>query len=224
VGRPEEPAAVRYDPLLSGRRPSGDLHCASVSAVLRASAHTALQAEAWMMPPLVVWKIHRPGQACQPPRRPRARSSARPATSCPQGLGAPREGRRPWSVDPAGDRPRRPSGGPGTSPVPCRPRQHIPERRPSQRRHRTAHERDGHPEQRTPHYDELRLLVDPRPQRHPPVVVGLDDGFTDRPRSPRSLGAHFRAFAASRRSVKARLRWVCRSSTGSALHRRMAIE
>jgi hypothetical protein len=29
----------------------------------------------------------------------------------------------------------------------------------------------------TPHYDELRLLVDPRPQRHPPVVVGLDDGF-----------------------------------------------
>jgi hypothetical protein len=36
--------------------------------------------------------------------------------------------------------------------------------------------------------------------------------------------AHFRAFAASRRSVKARSRWVCRSSVRSVHHRRMATE
>ena len=36
--------------------------------------------------------------------------------------------------------------------------------------------------------------------------------------------AHFRAFAASRRSVKARSRWVCRSSVRSVHHRRIAIE
>jgi hypothetical protein len=38
------------------------------------------------------------------------------------------------------------------------------------------------------------------------------------------LAAHFRALAASRRSVKARSRWVCRSSVRSVHHRRMAIE
>jgi hypothetical protein len=43
-------------------------------------------------------------------------------------------------------------------------------------------------------------------------------------RAGRLHAAHFRAFAASRRSVKARSRWVCRSSVRSAPHRRMAIE
>jgi hypothetical protein len=54
--------------------------------------------------------------------------------------------------------------------------------------------------------------------RRPAATSQIDTG----PRDP--LAAHFRTFASSRRSLKARSRWVCRSSARSAAHRRMAIE
>jgi hypothetical protein len=45
----------------TARRPSGDRYCAGVRASCLTSAHTALYAESWMIPPRLVWKTRTSG-------------------------------------------------------------------------------------------------------------------------------------------------------------------
>jgi Family of unknown function (DUF6262) len=91
--------------------------------------------------------------------------------------------------------------------------------------------------------DDLRAAIDtlkqrrPAPSRTGQPTAASDESLRRRLEASQARGkqlreentdlklvAHFRAFAASRRSVKARSRWVCRSSVRSVRHRPMAIE